>query len=61
MAIAGEFMWERAHVAGALHIVLPAQRIDADAAPPEIAVAIARLAMAMTVVEPWLCSVTPRP
>ena len=37
MAIARQFVRERAHVAGALHIVLPAQRIDADAATPEIA------------------------
>jgi hypothetical protein len=28
---------------------------------PILPVAIARLAMAITVVEPWLCSVTPRP
>jgi len=30
-------MRKGAHVAGALHIVLPAQRIDANSAPPEIA------------------------
>ena len=28
---------------------------------PTLPVAIARLAMPMTIVEPWLCSVTPRP
>ncbi len=28
---------------------------------PILPVAMARLAMAMTVVEPWLCSVTPSP
>ena len=28
---------------------------------PILPVAIARLAMAMTVDEPWLCSVTPKP
>ena len=28
---------------------------------PTLPVSIARLAMAMTVVEPWLCSVTPNP
>jgi hypothetical protein len=28
---------------------------------PMFPVAIARLAMPMTIVEPWLCSVTPRP
>src|SRR5579872_4494916 len=31
VAVAGEFVRERAHVAGALDIVLPAQRIHADA------------------------------
>ena len=61
VAVAGQFVRERAHVAGALHIVLAAQRIHADASRPILPVAIARLAIAMTVVEPWLCSVTPRP
>ncbi len=28
---------------------------------PMLPVTIARLAIAITVVEPWLCSVTPRP
>ena len=28
---------------------------------PMLPVAMARLAMPMTIVEPWLCSVTPRP
>ena len=37
MAIARQFVRERAHVAGALHIVLPAQRIDADAFAADIA------------------------
>ena len=35
--IAGQFVRERAHVAGALHVVLAAQRIHADAGPPDIA------------------------
>ena len=37
MAIAGEFVRERAHVAGALHVVLAAQRVHADAWPADIA------------------------
>ena len=37
VAVAGELMRERAHVAGALHIVLAAQRIDADAVAADIA------------------------
>ena len=28
---------------------------------PMLPVTMARLAMAITIVEPWLCSVTPRP
>ena len=55
-------MRERAHVAGALHIVLAAQRIDADAVAADIAGQPWRdWPCAMTMVEPWLCSVTPRP
>ena len=61
VAIAGELVRERAHVAGALHVVLAAQRIHADAVAAELPVAMARLAMPITMVEPWLCSVTPRP
>ena len=61
VAIARQLVRERAHVAGALHVVLAAQRVHADAGRPMLPVAIARLAIAMTVVEPWLCSVTPRP
>ena len=37
VAVAREFVREGAHVAGALHVVLPAQRIDADAVAPDIA------------------------
>ena len=37
VAVAGEFVRERAHVAGALHVVLAAQRIHADAGPADIA------------------------
>jgi hypothetical protein len=37
MAIAGQFVRERAHVAGALNIVLAAQRVHADAGPADIA------------------------
>ena len=61
VAIAGQLVRERAHVAGALHVVLAAQRVHADARRPILPVAMARLAIAITVVEPWLCSVTPRP
>ena len=35
--IAGQLVRERAHVAGALHVVLAAQRIHADAGPADIA------------------------
>ena len=35
--IAGELVRERAHVAGALHVVLPAQRVHADAGPADVA------------------------
>ena len=31
MPVAWQLMWEGAHIAGTLHIILPAQRIDADA------------------------------
>ena len=37
VAIAGELVRERAHVARALHVVLPAQRVHADTRPPDIA------------------------
>ncbi len=37
MPVAGEFMRERAHVAGALHVVLAAQRVHADAGTADIA------------------------
>ena len=37
VAIARQFVRERAHVAGALHIVLAAQRVHADARPADIA------------------------
>ena len=37
MPIAGQLVRERAHVAGALDVVLPAQRIDADAGAADIA------------------------
>ena len=37
VAIARELVRERAHVAGALHVVLAAQRVHADAAPADIA------------------------
>ena len=37
MAIAGEFVRERAHVARALHVVLAAQRVHADALAADIA------------------------
>jgi hypothetical protein len=36
VAIAGQFVREAAHVAGTLHVVLPAQRIDADALAAEV-------------------------
>ena len=37
MAIAGQLVRKRAHVAGTLHVVLPAQRVHADAGPADIA------------------------
>ncbi len=37
VAVAREFVRERAHVAGALHVVLPAQRIHADALASDVA------------------------
>ena len=37
VAVARQFMRERAHVAGALHVVLAAQRVHADARPADIA------------------------
>ena len=37
VAIAGQFVREGAHVAGALHVVLAAQRVHADARPADIA------------------------
>ena len=37
VAVAGELVRERAHVAGALHVVLAAQRIHADAVAADIA------------------------
>ncbi len=61
MAVARELVREGTHVAGALHVVLAAQRVDAHAVPAELPQAIARFAIPMTIVEPWLCSVTPRP
>ena len=36
MAIAGQFVWKAAHVTGALNIVLTAQRVHPNAAPPDI-------------------------
>ena len=35
--VAGELVREGAHVAGALHVVLPAQRVDADALAADVA------------------------
>ena len=37
VAVAGNLVRERAHVARALHVVLPAQGVHADAAPADIA------------------------
>jgi hypothetical protein len=37
VAVARQFVREAAHVAGALHVVLPAQRIDADALAADVA------------------------
>ena len=37
MAVAGQLVRERADVVGALHVVLTAQRIDADAGASEVA------------------------
>ena len=37
MAVAGELVRERAHVAGALHVVLAAQRVHADAVAADVA------------------------
>ena len=48
-------------VARALDVVLAAQRLTPTPGRPMLPVSMARLAMPMTIVEPWLCSVTPRP
>jgi hypothetical protein len=61
MPIAGKLMREAAHVARALNVVLPAQGFTPTPRRPMLPVAMARLAIASTVEEPWLCSVTPRP
>ena len=37
VAVAGQLVGERAHVARALHVVLAAQRVDADAVAPDVA------------------------
>ena len=37
VAIAGELVWERAHVARALHVVLAPERIDANALAADVA------------------------
>ena len=37
VAVAGELVREGAHVAGALHVVLAAQRVDADAVAADVA------------------------
>ena len=37
VAVAGQLVRERAHVAGALHVVLAAQRVDADAVAADVA------------------------
>ena len=37
VTVAGQLVWERAHVAGALHVVLAAQRVHADAGTADIA------------------------
>ena len=37
VAVAGELVRERAHVARALHVVLAAQRVDADAVAADVA------------------------
>ncbi len=36
MAVAWQFMGERPHIAGALNVILAAQRVDADARPPDV-------------------------
>jgi hypothetical protein len=61
MPVARQFVRERPHVAGALHVVLAAQRVHADAGPADIAGQHGEVGDPITVVEPWLCSVTPRP
>ncbi len=62
MAIARIFMREGTHVAGALHIVLATERIDADAIAPDIAGAHGEIGHGhhhgRALAE---CSVTPRP
>ena len=61
MPVARKLVREGAHVARALHVVLAAQWVHADAQASDMPVAIARFAIPMRVVVPWLCSVTPRP
>ena len=59
--IARQLVRERAHVAGALHIVLAAQRVHADAATAEIAGRHGEIGDAHDRRRALACSVTPRP
>ena len=52
MPVPGELMRERTHVAGALHVVLTLSGFTPTPSRPMLPVAMARFAMAMTIVDP---------
>ena len=61
VAVAGKFVREAAHVAGALHVVLAAQRVHPDAGPADVAGRHREVGDGHYRRSLWLCSVTPRP
>ena len=61
VAVAGELVRERAHVAGALHVVLAAQRVHADALAADIAGRHGEIGDRHHGGRALACSVTPRP
>jgi hypothetical protein len=61
VAIADKLVWERTHVARALHVVLTSQRVDAYTFTPNVTGDHGQIGDADDCCEPWLCSVTPKP
>ena len=61
VAVGGELVREGTHVAGPLHVVLAAQRAHAHPLATQVAGGHGEIGVAITVVVPWLCSVTPSP